>query len=271
MKLDYQKILAAALKAALKAGKYLKDTFAERPEIEYKGDIDLVTERDRKSQQIICDIIGSEFPQHSILAEENLEIKKDEELLWLIDPLDGTTNYAHALPFFCVSIAFLKQGETKAAVVYNPILEESFQASKGGGTFLNGKKIQVTGEKDLQKSLLATGFPYDIIKEQEKVVHIFKELLCQARGLRRCGSAALDLAYTAAGRFDGFWEMNLAPWDTAAGRLLVEEAGGRVSDFSGNPFDPFKKECLASNGLIHQRLLEIITRRSTWGDGVPSL
>ncbi|MFC2156184.1 inositol monophosphatase family protein [Acidobacteriota bacterium] len=259
MKTDYQKILAAALRAASTAGKYLKETFAQKPDIEYKGKIDLVTERDRKSQEMIYKIIKDEFPHHSVLGEENLNIEKDEELLWLIDPLDGTTNYAHSLPIFSVSLAFLEQGQTKVGVVYHPMLEEMFQAVEGSGAFMNNKKIMVSEETDLRKSLLATGFPYDLRESQTNNLDHFSTFSHKARAIRRCGSAAIDLSYTAAGRFDGFWELKLSPWDTAAALLFVKEAGGKITDFSGNPFNPFMKECVASNARIHEQMLAILS------------
>lgn len=258
MKPDYQKILTTAVHAAHTAGKYLKETFVQKPEIEYKGKIDLVTERDRKSQDMIYKIIKDEFPSHSVLGEENLNIEKDEELLWLIDPLDGTTNYAHSLPIFSVSIAFLVQGRTKMGVVYHPMLGEMFQAVAGSGAFLNNKKITVSEETDLKKSLLATGFPYDLRESTVNNLDHFSKFAYNARAIRRCGSAAIDLSYTAAGRFDGFWELKLSPWDTAAAILFVEEAGGLITDFSGNPFNPFMKECLASNARIHDQMLAIL-------------
>jgi myo-inositol-1(or 4)-monophosphatase len=258
MKPDYQKILKTALLAAEKAGVYLKETFTRRPKIEFKGKIDLVTERDRKSQEIIYEIVEKEFPGHSILGEEDLNVEKDKELLWLIDPLDGTTNYAHSLPIFSVSIAFLEQGETKAGVVYNPMLEEMFHAVRGEGAFLNRKKIEVSGAKDIREAVLATGFPYDRRESKLNNLDNFKKFLLNTRAIRRFGSAAIDLSYLAAGRFDGFWELKLSPWDTAAALLLVKEAGGKITDFSGNPFNPFMKECLASNGHLHTRMLDIL-------------
>ena len=258
MKPDYQKILNTALHAASIAGKYLKETFAQKPEIEYKGKIDLVTERDRKSQEMIYKIIKDEFPHHSVLGEENLNIEKDKDLLWLIDPLDGTTNYAHSLPIFSVSLAFLEQGQTKVGVVYHPMLEEMFQAVEGSGAFLDKKKITVSKEADLRKSFLATGFPYDLRESQTNNLDHFSKFSHNAIAIRRCGSAAIDLSYTAAGRFDGFWELKLSPWDTAAALLFVKEAGGKVTDFSGNPFNPFMKECVASNGHIHDQILAIL-------------
>ncbi|MCK5057894.1 MAG: inositol monophosphatase [Candidatus Aminicenantes bacterium] len=260
MKPDYQKILNTAIRAASTAGKYLKETFAQKPKIEYKGKIDLVTERDRMSQEMIYKIIKEEFPNHSVMGEENLNIEKDEELLWLIDPLDGTTNYAHSLPVFSVSIAFLEKGQTKVGVVYQPMLEEMFQAVEGTGAFLNNKKIKVSEETDLRKSLLATGFPYDLRESPVNNLDNFSKFAHEARAIRRCGSAAIDLSYAAAGRFDGFWELKLSPWDTAAALLFVKEAGGKITDFSGNPFNPFMKECLASNAHIHDRMLAILNR-----------
>jgi myo-inositol-1(or 4)-monophosphatase len=256
--MDMEKILAVARNAAFQAGKYMKASYGQQWEVEFKGEVDLVTRVDRESQEIIYQIIKRNFPCHSILAEENLKVEKDSNFLWLIDPLDGTTNFAHLLPVFCVSIAFLIEGETAVGVVYAPLLGEMFYAVKGGGAFLNEKKINVSTEKDLGNCLLATGFPYDRRKAKENNVVHFNKFIVRTRGIRRMGAAAIDLCYTAAGRFDGFWEPKLFPWDMAAGFLLVQEAGGKVTDFSGNPFDPFMKEIVASNGHIHQRMLEII-------------
>ncbi len=246
------------MSAAIQAGEYLKETLPKKPTVEFKDRINLVTDRDRHSQEMIHKIIKENFPGHSILAEEDLDIQGDKECLWLIDPLDGTTNYAHSLPIFCVSIAFLEQGKPNVGVVYNPMLEEMFQAARGAGAFLNNKRIKVSSEKDLDRVLLATGFPYDVKKSAPDIINHFIKFLQRAQGIRRCGSAALDLAYLAAGRFDGFWESKLHPWDTAAACLFVEEAGGQISNFSGEPFNPFMQECLASNGHIHRQLLEII-------------
>jgi myo-inositol-1(or 4)-monophosphatase len=258
MPLDYDHILNTALDAADKAGRYLRETFHQRPEIKFKGEIDLVTERDKKSQDIIYSIIKNKFDNHSFLGEEDLVEKRDTDLLWLIDPIDGTTNYAHSIPFFAVSIAFLEQGTPKVGVVYNPLLNELFFAVKDQGAFLNKKRIQVSGQQKLTNSLLSTGFPYDLRKSKINNLDNFNNFIYKVRGIRRCGAAAIDLAYVAAGRFDGFWELKLHPWDTAAALLLVQEAGGTITDFSGNPFDPFMKECLASNGHIHQQMLDIL-------------
>lgn len=256
--MDKEKILAAARDAAFQAGKYMKASYGQHWEVEFKGEVDLVTRVDRESQGIIYGIIKENFPGHSILGEENLKVEKDSKLLWLIDPLDGTTNFAHSLPMFCVSIAFLVEGEAAVGVVYAPLLDEMFYAVKGGGAFLNEKKIKVSAETDLGNCLLATGFPYDRRRAKENNVANFNKFIVRTRGIRRMGAAAIDLCYTAAGRFDGFWEPKLFPWDMAAGFLLVQEAGGNVTDFSGNPFDPFMREIAASNGHIHQRMLEIL-------------
>jgi myo-inositol-1(or 4)-monophosphatase len=260
MTVEYGKILKTALKAARVAGRHLKKSFLFRSEVEFKGEIDLITQRDRESQQIIHQIIKKNFPRHSILGEENLEIQKSREHLWLIDPIDGTTNFVHQLPFFSISIAYLREGEIKTGVVYNPRINELFWATAKGGAFLNKKRITVSRETDLQKSFLATGFPYDIRESAENNLNYFNTFILKALAIRRCGSAAIDLAYTAAGRFDGFWELKLNPWDTAAGALLVTEAGGKITNFSGQPFDPFEKECVASNQKIHQQILDIISK-----------
>lgn len=263
MTIDEQAILNTAKEAALEAGTFLTETY--RPEskrdVEYKGEIDLVTAFDRKSQDIIHHIVETRFPGHSILAEEDLNIAKDKELLWVIDPIDGTTNFAHSLPLYCVSIAFMKKGKTEIGVIYIPLLKEMFTAVRGKGAFLNDSPIHVSSEANLGHSLLATGFPYDRKERLEFFITPFKNFIMASRGVRRMGSAAIDMAYTACGRFDGFWEYNLHPWDTAAGLLLVEEAGGVVTDFSGNPFDPWMKEVLAANPHVHPDMLDILLKQ----------
>lgn len=260
MNMDYEKILEIAQEAALTAGNYLKENFDRKPAIEYKSAIELVTERDRESQQIIYQIIKKHFPNHSILGEEDLDEVEEKDLVWMIDPIDGTTNFAHSLPIFSVSIAFLVEGKTQVGVVNAPLLQEMFYTVRGGGAFLNKKQLHVSQEKDLGKSLICTGFPYDIRESEINNLNYFNKFVLQALAVRRLGSAAIDLCYTAAGRLDGFWELKLKPWDTAAAFLMVEEAGGKVTDFSNNPFDPLMKECLASNSLIHAQMLEIINR-----------
>lgn len=261
--MDNEKIFQVAKEAALKAGTYLKESYkdVQRPEVEFKGEIDLVTKFDRESQEIIYNILTSNFPNHSILGEEDLSVEKEKELLWLIDPLDGTTNFAHSLPVFSVSIAFFVEGQPQVGVVYVPILNEMFYAVHKSGAFLNQKKITVSEEKDLGNSLLATGFPYDCRESKQNNLGNFSKFLVKARAIRRWGVASIDLSYVACGRFEGFWEPKLKPWDTAAGMLILQEAGGKVTDYSGNPFNPFKKEILASNGHIHNRMMQVILER----------
>jgi len=256
---DYKKILDVARQAALEAGSHLRRFYGQRPDVEFKGAVDLVTKRDKECQDMIHRAIQKNFPGHSILAEENLKVENDKECLWIVDPLDGTINFAHSLPMFSVSIAFQVAGDTRVGVVYVPVLDEMFHGIRGSGAFLWEKPLAVSSEKDLGNCLLATGFPYDR-RENPSYVDNIKKFLVKVRGLRRMGSAAIDICYTAAGRFDGFWEPKLHPWDSAAAYMLVEEAGGKMTDFSGNPYNPFMKECTASNGHIHRLMLAIINQ-----------
>jgi len=256
--------LTVACEAARSAGKLLKENIHGTREIAYKGDINLVTEMDMRSERTIVGILRSAFPDHGIVAEEETKIRNASGFTWIIDPLDGTTNYAHGYPCFSVSIA-LEQGESIiAGVVYDPMREELFSAEKGKGAFLNGKPIRVSASDTLIKSLLATGFPYDRKVSEKNNLNYFHDLLMASQEVRRDGSAALDLCSVAAGRFDGFWELKLKPWDVAAGSLIVREAGGMVSDFSGTHFSVDDDEILASNGKIHQQMLDVLqqaTRR----------
>lgn len=258
--MDNEKILQVAQEAALKAGSYLRENYndVQRPKVIFKGEIDLVTKCDKESQEIICSILTGNFPTHSLLAEEDFNVEKEKELLWLIDPLDGTTNFAHSLPVFSVSIAFFQEGKPLVGVVYIPLLKEMFHAVNNGGAFLNQKRISVSPEKDLGNSVLATGFPYDCRESKQNNLGNFSKFLVKARAIRRWGVASIDLSYVAAGRFEGFWEPKLKPWDTAAGMLIVQEAGGKVTDYSDSPFNPFMKEILASNRHIHDQMLQVI-------------
>jgi myo-inositol-1(or 4)-monophosphatase len=247
-----------AISLATEAGKILRDNFGRNIIVSHKGQIDLVTEIDLLSEKFIKEQILSHYPRHQILAEEGGLTADKSEYLWIIDPLDGTTNYAHGYPVFAVSIALEYAGEVVLGVVYDPMREELFVAEKGAGATLNNRAIHVTTRQQVSDSLLVTGFPYDIKKSALNNLNYFSQFCLTARAVRRDGSAALDLCYTAAGRFDGFWEMKLGPWDAAAGVLLVQEAGGCVSQFDGSEFNLRAPELLASNGLIHQEMLQLM-------------
>jgi myo-inositol-1(or 4)-monophosphatase len=255
-----------AIKSALKAGKILTEHAGKVQKIGYKDEVNLVTEVDCLSEENIIAIIKDAFPEHSIMTEESEGKKTESEYKWVIDPLDGTTNYAHDFPSYCVSIALEKEGEIILGVVYNPNLDELFIAEKGKGAYLyqgknpeEGKRrISSSSTEQLSKSLLATGFPYDIRTSKIDNMNHFANFYKKSQAIRRAGSAALDLCYLAMGRFDGFWELKLSPWDTAAGSLLVTEAGGKVTDFSGGPFNIYLKEILASNGKIHQQMINVL-------------
>ncbi len=246
-------------KAAIESGKIIKEYFETNFIIESKDVIsNLVTEVDKKSEAKIIEVIRNEFPNHNILSEEIGALDTDSDVKWIIDPIDGTINYAHSIPICCVSIGIEKKGEIISGIVYNPMSGEFFFAEKGKGAYLNDKKISISKEDNLYKSLLVTGFPYDTSNNRHKPVKVFAEFVNSDIPVRRLGSAALDLCWTACGRFDGFWEYNLNPWDVAAGYLIMEEAGGVVTDFEGNNFSVYKKEILATNGLIHNHMLRMI-------------
>jgi len=250
--------IEAAGDVAIKAGALLRDGLYNREKIiEFKGEINLVTEMDRRAEEVIKNYLADCFPDIAMLAEEGGESGNFSGRRWIVDPLDGTTSYAHGLPHFSVSIALEEDGEVKAGVVYNPCVDECFSAVRGGGASLNGRKIRVSGTSILKRSLLATGFPYDRATSKDNNVDNFNAFILKAQGIRRMGSAALDLCYTAAGRFDGYWEMKLSPWDSAAGSVILEEAGGRITDFSGGPYSIYGKELLASNGLIHEEMIAV--------------
>jgi len=248
--------IAAA--AAIAAGRLLKKNLGGTRSIEYKGAVDIVTEMDRASEALIIREITAAFPDHGILTEERAEMPGAGQVRWIIDPLDGTTNYAHGFPVFCVSIAIEVSGAVEYGCVYNPMLDELFTAYRGGGAFLNGAPIRVSASAVLDSSLLATGFPYDIRTSKKTNLEHFAAFTRRAQAIRRAGSAALDLSYVACGRFDGFWEMKLKAWDVAAAGLVVCEAGGRITDFTGAPFSIHGSECLASNALIHDEMLGLL-------------
>jgi len=241
---------------AEEAGQLLLEGLGENREISHKsGPTDLVTQFDQASQKLIASRIREKYPDHSILAEEELTEHKGATK-WIIDPIDGTTNYVYNYPLFSISIAIEREGEIEIGVVRIPVLDETFSARKGKGSRLNGDRISVSDTPEFTQSLLATGFPYDDDLVPE-AVDIFTRLARTTRGIRRDGSAALDLSYIAAGRFDGFWELDLSPWDIAAGVLIVKEAGGRVSDFQGNKHNIYtSKGIVATNGKIHSEMID---------------
>ena len=249
-----------AVDLARKSGDLLKEKFNKTHTIHYKGEINLVTEADKLSEDLIIETISHNFLDHGILSEESPAITGAGKLRWIIDPLDGTTNYAHGYPFYCVSIALENEGEVVLGVVHDPMREEMFVAVRGEGAFLNGKKLAVSNCDHLSKSLLATGFPYDIRESKENNLDYFNSMAINVQAIRRAGAAALDLAYLAAGRFDGFWELKLKPWDTAAGSLLVKEAGGVISDIAGEKWNLQSPSILASNGLIHEQMIKVLKK-----------
>ena len=251
-------MLDFAIRVARDAGRLLRDRVGTRIDIGHKGAINIVTDVDLASERLIRDAIATHYPRHQVLAEEGGLAQSSSEYRWVVDPLDGTTNFAHGYPVFCVSIALEYQGETVLGVVYDPMRDELFAAERGGGAALNNRPIRVSGVGDLIESLLSTGFPYDIKTSTLTNLDHWANFAMNAQALRRDGAAALDLCYVACGRFDGFWELNLSPWDTAAGALIVTEAGGRVTDFSGNGFSNYEPQVLASNGLIHDRMIEVL-------------
>ena len=244
----------AMAEIAREAGALLMGYFHRRVKVEYKGDVDLVTEADRASEALITRRIRERWPGHNIMGEEGTRTEQGSEYRWYVDPLDGTTNFAHSYPVFCVSLGLEYQNQRVAASVYDPTRNEMFTAEKGGGAFLNGEPIRVSSVSNLAECLVATGFPSHK-RHKNPNIFFYHQITLKTHGVRRAGSAALDLCNVACGRFDGFWEFNLNPWDTAAGVLIVEEAGGRVTRFDGQPFRIDSQETLASNGRVHEALL----------------
>ena len=256
--MDLENLMNVALTAAREGATILQARFGNISNMRKKAALELVTEADTESEKEIIASISSAFPDHEILSEECGMLNSPSEYRWIIDPLDGTVNFAHGVPIFCISIAMAFKGNMVLGVIFNPVSEELFTAVSGQGAQLNGRPIQVSSVVDVSESLLVTGFPYN-------VNHIFNEVhtrcgncLQAAQGLRRLGSAALDLCYVACGRFEGFWEQNLKPWDTAAGSLIAAEAGGQVTTFSNQAFAVDQPEILATNGHIHQEMLGLL-------------
>jgi myo-inositol-1(or 4)-monophosphatase len=246
-----------AVELAHNAGALLIEKLDQSVEIHYKGDINLVTEADKASENLIIEAIRRKFPDHGILSEESPEILDGSSMRWIIDPLDGTTNYAHGYPVFCVSIALEKDGMIVLGVIYDPTRRDTFFAVRGVGAYLNGERLTVSKTADLNRSLLATGFPYDIRESKENNLSNFNTMAKEAQAVRRAGAAALDMAYVACGRFDGFWELKLKPWDTAAASLLIAEAGGKTTDIMGRPWNILSPHILASNGRIHEQMIAV--------------
>lgn len=239
---------------AREAGALLMVYFHRRVKIEYKGDADLVTEADRASEKLILERIRTHWPSHEVIGEEGARIETGGDYRWYVDPLDGTTNFAHGFPVFCVSLGLAFEGKRKAAVVYDPTRDELFAAERGRGAVLNGEKIEVSKTPTLLQSLVGTGFPSHK-RHKNPNIYFYHQLTLRSHGVRRAGSAALDLTSVAAGRLDGFWEFNLNAWDTAAGVLIVEEAGGKVTGIDGQAMAITDRDVVATNGLIHSEIL----------------
>ena len=256
--MDLNSVKRVGIAAAYKGAEILRANFGKKCNIKKKGAKDLLTESDTESERLIIETIKKVFPSHGILAEESGSDNNGSECIWIIDPLDGTTNFAHNLGLFAVSIAFAVKGNIVTGLVLNPVTGELFTATEGEGAELNGLPIHVSKTATLSESLLVTGFPYDFKDIIRNIKARFFNCLQASQGVRRLGSAALDLCFTAAGRFEGFWEENLKPWDTAAGFIIAREAGALVTDFSGNPFDVNKKEILATNSMIHKEMIKLL-------------
>ncbi|MCX6354073.1 MAG: inositol monophosphatase family protein [Candidatus Aureabacteria bacterium] len=254
-----QSFIETAIRAARAAGSVIRADFGKPRGVRFKAKTNPVTDTDLNAEKAILSILRAEAPSHDLLTEESIQAPRRSEYLWIIDPLDGTVNFTHSYPFLCVSIALTYRDDPVLGVVLDPLRDEIFLSGKGGGATLNGEPIHVSRASTLDESLLCTGFPYTIKEKPADTFQIFERLSLRAQGVRRDGTAALDICYVAAGRLDGFWERNLCPWDTAAGMLILAESGGRMTDFSGNPFNPFLKEIVASNGQIHDQMVSLIT------------
>ncbi len=248
--------LTTAVEIAREAGALLAELFKRPQEISYKRRSDLVTVADRQSEALIIERLRIHFPEHAVVAEEGGGRKTPSDYCWYVDPLDGTTNFAHGFPVFCVTLGLAYRGETIAGVVYDPVREELFTAEKGAGAYVNNQRINVSRTAKLSESLLGTGFP-PFGSNHDLNIQFYYRFTQLSHGIRRAGSAALDLCSVAGGRFDGFWELKLNPWDKAAGALLVTEAGGRVTDLAGGPFNLLGDEIFASNGLVHDQMREV--------------
>ncbi|MBW1667725.1 MAG: inositol monophosphatase [Deltaproteobacteria bacterium] len=254
----WEKELDTVRLAAQEAGDIINSLYGRVDVIKKKGDIDLVTEADLQAESKIVEVITRAFPQDSLVTEEAGHYDHHSKRIWLIDPLDGTTNFTHAFPFFGISIALEIEKRVVVGAVYDPLRDEYFCAAEGTGAFLNGNRIKVSTIGKLEDSLLATGFPYEVYNDAHELTKRFEKMLTLTQGVRRPGSAALDLCYVAAGRVDGYWEERLFPWDTAAGSIIVKEAGGQVTDYTGKTYTPYSRTILATNGLIHAEMMEAL-------------
>lgn len=257
-------MIQTAIEAAQEAGRFLKMSVGKFKHVEQKEgqETNLVTEIDRKSEEIIITKIKQRYPHHDFLAEESGSHEVSSEYRWIIDPLDGTLNFTHGFPIFSVSLALEVKGEIVLGIVYDPNGDELYSAEKGRGALLNNKPIHVSSTRKLIESMLVTGFPYSIKSNPDNAVQHFNNFLMEAQAIRRLGSAALDLCYVAAGRFDGFWEVALHPWDMAGGVLILEEAGGKYTDFRGFPTTIYNKQLLVSNGVIHDQMVSVLKKES---------
>lgn len=267
--MNHREILEKTVLVAEEAGEVLLRYLGELSGVEYKGEVDLVTEADRASEALVVKRLTALLPEASVLAEEGSRVDRPGNRRWIVDPLDGTTNFAHSYPLFCVSIALEEEGNVVLGVIHDPTRKESFTAVRGEGAFRNGERLRVSGTGRLEHALLVTGFPYDVRTGPRDNLLQFRAMLKRARAVRRDGTAALDLAYLAAGRFDGFWEESLAPWDVAAGALLVEEAGGRVTEYDGSPLRLHGGNILATNGGVHGEMQEILAEIEGSGELPP--
>jgi myo-inositol-1(or 4)-monophosphatase len=258
-----EEFLSVALAAAADAGAVLRRAWRENKSIEYKGAVDLVTSTDREVEELVTTALQRAFPEHLVIGEEAASGKPiprppDDQFAWFVDPLDGTTNFAHSFPQFAVSIGLAKGPDLVLGVVHDPIRGETFEASSGRGARLNGEEIRVSQTAALGEALIGTGFPYDRRERIDFYLGFLKRFILRTHGVRRVGSAALDLCHLACGRLDGFWEWKLSPWDTAAGAVILREAGGTISDFTGASFDHYGEQTLASNARIHDEMIEVL-------------
>jgi myo-inositol-1(or 4)-monophosphatase len=253
-------MLELAIRAAREAGALLQEFTQRGFDVAHKGRINLVTEADLASEKHIIELIRQHYPTHQIVAEESWDNRhaSQDNYAWIIDPLDGTTNFSHGFPCYAVSIGIEHKGQSVAGVIYDPTRDELFAAERGAGATLNGERIRVSEVATLEKALLVTGFPYDVRERMDEYIPAWVEFLKQAQAVRRLGAAAIDMAYVANGRMDGFWEHGLNAWDTAAGWVIIEEAGGRITQLDGTPFDNFKPSMLCTNALIHDDMLAVL-------------